>query len=263
MFFCCVLSFIIAVPCLGWGQSTDVLPGGIFQRIREGQGVFNHGSRDITPEGIAVSVDLCPSTKPWHRALFEKFVMLGEMLHKPLPVAVAVSGRWMQRYPEALRQMIQWDREKKLVISWVNHSDTHPVKGGFLVNPRVDFTAEVETQARRMRRNGIFNTPFFRFPGLIYDLSRIRELGGMGFIALGADAWLAKGQRVRNGSIILVHGNGNEKRGVRLLFRYFKRKEKAILAGQLRILSLEELLRESARVQPDLQFISWTHPASK
>jgi len=239
------------------------LPVGIFQRIREGQGVFNHGSRYLTPEGVAVSVDLCPSTKPWNRALFERLVMLGEILHKPLPVAVAVSGLWMQRYPEALRQMIQWDREKKLVISWVNHSDTHPVKGGFLVNPRVDFTAEVETQARRMRRSGIFNTPFFRFPGLIYDLSRLRELGGMGFVALGADAWLAKGQRVLNGSIILVHGNGNEKRGVRLLFRYLKRNEKAIIAGHLRILSLEELLRESARVQPDLQFISWTHPVSK
>jgi len=241
----------------------DVLPVGIFQRIREGQGVFNHGSRYLMPEGVAVSVDLCPSTKPWNQALFERLVMLGEILHKPLPVAVAVSGLWMQRYPEALRQMIQWDREKKLVISWVNHSDTHPVKGGFLVNPRVDFTAEVETQARRMRRSGIFNTPFFRFPGLIYDLSRLRELGGMGFVALGADAWLAKGQRVLNGSIILVHGNGNEKRGVRLLFRYLKRNEKSIIAGHLRILSLEELLRESARVQPDLQFISWTHPVSK
>ncbi len=259
------LMFLMAVfiPSQARGQSPDVTLQSVIQRIREGRGILNHGSRRLSPEAIAISIDLCPSTKLWNLPLFERLVALGKMLHTPLPIAVAVSGRWMQRYPKALKQMIQWNKEGELSISWVNHSDTHPVRGGFLVNPRVDFTGEVENQAACMRRNGIFNTPFFRFPGLVFNSVRLKQLGGMGFVALGADAWLAKGQRVRNGSIILVHGNGNEKRGVRLLFRYITRKEKAILAGQLRVVSLEDLLIESVKIEPDLHFISWSHPVSK
>ncbi len=33
-------------------------------------------------------------------------------------------------------------------------------------------------------------------------------------IALGADAWLALGQRPRPGSVVLVHANGNEPFGL-------------------------------------------------
>jgi len=235
----------------------------VYKQIAQGPGVFNHGSRRISPPGFAVTTDLCPSTKPWNRSLYEMLVALGEKLHKPLPVGIAVSGRWMERYPESLKQMIKWDKEGKLAITWINHSDTHPVKGNFLVNPKVDFTQEVEAQAARMRKAGIYNAPFFRFPGLIYNFTRLRQLSGMEYIAIGADAWLAKGQRVRNGAIILVHGNGNEKFGVRLLKIYLGLKEKKILAGKLRILSLKELLKESAEAEPELQFISWVQPKTK
>jgi hypothetical protein len=245
------------------GQTLNPLRERTYKYIAREAGVFNHGSRRLSPAGIAITTDLCPSTKPWNRSLYEGLVALGEKRHKPFPVGIAVSGRWMQRYPKALARMIQWDREGKLAITWINHSDTHPVKGNFLVNPNVDFTKEVETQAIRMRDKGIFNSPYFRFPGLIFNFGRLRELAGMRYIAVGSDAWLAKGQRVRNGSIILVHGNGNEKFGVRLLFIYLKLKEKDILQGNLRILSLDNLLMESAHIDPQLKFISRTQPASE
>ncbi len=239
------------------------LPRRFVRRVLAGPGVFDHGSRKISPPGIAITTDLCPSTKPWNRRLYETLVALGKKLGRPLPVGVAVSGRWMERYPAALSQMIQWDREGTLAITWINHSDTHPVKGNFLVNPRVDFTKEVEAQAARMRKAGIFNSPYFRFPGLVYDFTRLRQLSGMGYMAVGADAWLAKGQRVRNGSILLVHGNGNEKLGVTLLRAFLRHKERDILTGKLRILSLNELLKESAVTDPRLQFISWVQPKSR
>ncbi len=244
-------------------QSSDAVVTTLFARIRQGEGVFNHGSRRISPPGFAITTDLCPSSKPWNRALYEMLVVFGAKLHRPLPVGIAVSGRWMERYPQALAQLVHWDREKKLAITWINHSDTHPVRGNFLVNPRVDFTREVEVQVARMRKAGIYNSPYFRFPGLIFNYTRLRQLSGMGYVAVGADAWLAKGQRVRNGSIILVHGNGNEKFGVRLLGIFLKRKEREILSGKRRVLSLNDLLRESAKVEPGLQFISWIHPKSK
>ncbi|RTZ89422.1 MAG: hypothetical protein DSY91_07830 [Deltaproteobacteria bacterium] len=235
----------------------------IYKTILQGPGVFSHGSRKLSPPGIAITTDLCPSTKAWNRGLYEKLVALGEKLHKPLPVGIAVSGRWMERYPQALAQLIKWDKEGKLAITWINHSDTHPVRGNFLVNPKVDFTKEVENQVARMRRAGIFNSRYFRFPGLVFDFARLRQLSTMGYVAVGADAWLAKGQRVRNGSIILVHGNGNEKMGVWILDAYLKLKEGDFVSGKLRILSLNALLLESAKAEPELQFISWIQPKSR
>ncbi len=265
--------WVVSIACLAlfvWGGAGNVRGAppemardAILRRIAQGPGVFDHGSRKLSPPAFAITTDLCPSTKPWNRLLYEKLVALGEKLHKPLPVGIAVSGLWMKSYPDALDRLRRWDEEGKLAITWINHSDTHPVKGNFLVNPRVDFTKEVEVQANRMRAAKIFNSPYFRFPGLIYDFARLRQLSEMGYIAVGADAWLAKGQRVRNGSIILVHGNGNEKFGVRLLGLFLKFKEKDILAGKWRVLSLDELLKESAKVDPELQFISWVQPKSK
>ena len=259
----CLVLFVGILPSKVQGQSPNMTLMAVFKQIAQGPGVFDHGSRKISPPGFAITTDLCPSTKPWNRPLYEMLVSLGEKLHRPLPIGVAVSGRWMERYPKALAQLTRWDTEKKLAITWINHSDTHPVKGNFLVNPRVDFTKEVEVQAARMRAAKIFNSPYFRFPGLIFNFTRLRQLSGMGYIAVGADAWLAKGQRVRNGSIVLVHGNGNEKFGVRLLKIFLRLKEKDILSGKLRVLSLNELLEESARVDPELQFISWVQPKSK
>ncbi|KJV78934.1 hypothetical protein RMAECT_0691 [Rickettsia rhipicephali str. Ect] len=39
----------------------------------------------------------------------------------------------------------------------------------------------------------------------------------MGFIPLGSNVWLAKGEKVQNGSFILVHGNSNKKAGIDLI----------------------------------------------
>ncbi len=260
-----VLLLVMACPALTRAANVnrDPLFRDVVKRILEGPGVFNHGSRRISPPGFAITTDLCPSTKPWNRGLYEALVALGRKLGKPLPVGIAISGRWMERYPKALAQLVRWNKEGKLAITWINHSDTHPVRGNFLVNPKVDFTKEVEVQANRMRAAKIYNSPFFRFPGLIFNFSRMRQLSGMGYVAVGADAWLAKGERVRNGSIILVHGNGNEKFGVRLLKAFLRLKEKEILTGKWRVLSLEKLLTESARVDPGLQFISWVQPKSR
>ena len=49
-------------------------------------------------------------------------------------------------------------------------------------------------------------------------LGRLGEqLDGLGLIPLGSDAWLAKNEWPREGSIVLVHANGNEPLGVRRL----------------------------------------------
>jgi peptidoglycan/xylan/chitin deacetylase (PgdA/CDA1 family) len=83
-----------------------------------------------------------------------------------------------------------------------------------LNNPTVNFTAEVVGNIKVMEKYGLKPSKYFRFPGLRHNAERLKELKAMGYINLDADAWLGKGQPIRNGAIVLIHGNGNEKPGV-------------------------------------------------
>ena len=53
---------------------------------------------------------------------------------------------------------------------------------------------------------------FFRFPGLVSSDPLMQAVSQFHLITLGADAWLALGQKPGHGSIVLVHPNGNEPR---------------------------------------------------
>lgn len=47
-------------------------------------------------------------------------------------------------------------------------------------------------------------------PGLRHNRQRLGQLARLGYVALDANAWLSKGQKIRDGAIILVHGNGDD-----------------------------------------------------
>jgi len=51
-------------------------------------------------------------------------------------------------------------------------------------------------------------------------------------IPIGTDAWLAKGQQAENGSIVLIHGNGNEPVGVNDFIKLLQSKTQAIAKKQ-------------------------------
>jgi hypothetical protein len=53
-------------------------------------------------------------------------------------------------------------------------------------------------------------------------LSITQELG---LIPLGSNAWLNKGEKPQPGSIVLIHGNGNEPRGVHLFMKALEQKK--------------------------------------
>jgi hypothetical protein len=57
---------------------------------------------------------------------------------------------------------------------------------------------------------------FFRFPGLVSDAKTVQAIHDLGLITIGSDTWIAKGQKVKEGSIILLHGNKNEPKGVEM-----------------------------------------------
>jgi hypothetical protein len=53
----------------------------------------------------------------------------------------------------------------------------------------------------------------------------VRRQIEFGLIPTGSDAWLAKGQPATPGSIVLIHGNGNEPAGVEDFLELLRREQ--------------------------------------
>ncbi|MDO7744704.1 MAG: polysaccharide deacetylase, partial [Pedobacter sp.] len=81
---------------------------------------------------------------------------------------------------------------------------------------------------------------FFRFPGLVSDQQVADKVLAYGIIPVGSDAWLAKGQQPSAGSIVLIHGNGNEPVGVADFIKLLKSKSPAIMGKQWLMYDLTE-----------------------
>jgi hypothetical protein len=190
----------------------------------------NHGMVHADPsvQGVFLTVDMCPSSKPFEKAFFEFLADLSGELGKGTPVAVAVSGNWLLNHREEFQWILGRIREGKIAVTWVNHSFSHPFYPGtpldrnFLLTPGTDFDHEVLETERVLLENGETPSPFFRFPGLVADGTLVKKLRRMSLIPVGSDAWLAKGELPKGGSIILVHGNGNEPSGIRIVLQLLK-----------------------------------------
>ena len=94
-----------------------------------------------------------------------------------------------------------------------------PNERNFLLTEGVDPDAEILDTERLLIANGQTPSLFFRFPGLISSAPLMQAVRRHHLISLGADAWLALGQRPGEGSIILVHPNGNEETGLAMFDR--------------------------------------------
>jgi len=183
-------------------------------------------------DGVFLTLDLCPSTSPFDRALIEELVdRVGRRAR--VPVGVSVSGRWIVRHP----QEFKWLRERSytggagLEITWINHAywhpydpeETHPERN-FLLTPGTPVRAEILKTEQLLLEHGELPHPFFRFPGLIADERLMRALRQFSLVPLGADAILGSHELPRAGSIVLVHVNGNDPIGVASLRRLLSRK---------------------------------------
>ena len=132
-------------------------------------------------------------------------------------------------------------------MTFVNHSDTHPVgeRGDFLNNAGVDFEVEILNAEMTLLLRGAVPSPFFRFPGLVHSTARLEALKKYGLISVDADHWPGRDHvaedRVPEG-ILLVHGNGNERAGVNWFFEMIRRTGLAeqLRDGARRVLSLAE-----------------------
>jgi hypothetical protein len=171
-------------------------------------------------KGVVLTIDLCPSLRPLDRTLFTAIVATFAPEEKPVPLGIAITGRWMLQHAADLAWLAKLEQDHEIAVTWINHSFNHrysagvPLSKNFLLEPGTNTDVEVLNTEAAMIDHGLQPSIFFRFPGLISDARLVGRVTSYGLIAVGSDAWLAKGQTPSSGSIVLVHGNGNEPIGI-------------------------------------------------
>lgn len=182
-------------------------------------------------KGIVLTIDLCPSHKPLDRVIFTSLMRQLRQRETPIPLALSVTGVWMREHPDDLDWLKARQASGLLNITWINHSFNHrvsptlPLYENFLLEPGTNLADEVLKNEIAMIENGLTPSVFFRFPGLISSQALVDRITAFGLIVVGSDAWLAKGQQPGMGSIVLIHGNGNEPVGVQDFMKLLRSKQ--------------------------------------
>ena len=172
-------------------------------------------------KGVTLTIDLCPSHKPLDRIIFTSLFNEFGKTEKPVPIALSITGRFMLTHSEDLLWLKDLIVSGDISVTWINHTYNHqynpkvPIKENFLLEPNTDLNFEILGTEIALLQHGFLSSVFFRFPGLVSDTNIVDSVLEYGLIPIGSDAWLAKGQSVQAGSIVLIHGNGNEPIGVK------------------------------------------------
>jgi hypothetical protein len=189
-------------------------PGLVHRGFLQNAGLTHGGGR----RGDFVTGDLCPSQKPLDRTFF---MALGAASPRA-PVALSISGLWLIHHFDDFRWLVDQRNAGALNILWTNHTYHHPYHrklpddANFLLSKGVDPEEEILDTERLLIANGETPSLFFRFPGLISSDPLMQAVSQFHLVTLGADAWLALGEKPGRGSIVLVHPNGNEPKGLTL-----------------------------------------------
>ena len=84
-------------------------------------------------------------------------------------------------------------------------------------------------------------------PGLVSDSNIFDKVISYGLIPIGSDAWLAKNQIPGQGSIVLIHGNGNEPVGIEKFFKLLAAEKNNIRTKNWLLFDLRENVSEEAK----------------
>jgi len=197
-------------------------------------------------KGIDLTIDLCPSHRPLDRIVFTDLIKEVAKIEQPVPLSVSITGRWINMHPGDLNWLDSLVKAGDLSIVWINHTYNHnvaknvPLTQNFILEPGTDINAEVLNTEIAMMEKKIIPSIFFRFPGLVSDKAVFNKILNLGLIPVGSDAWLAKGQWPTNGSIVLIHANGNEPIGIHDFIELLKKEQAAVLSKQWELFDLRE-----------------------
>ncbi len=186
----------------------------------------NSGITSIA-KGYTLTTDLCPSNKKG----FEERLYIALMKHfkKPVPVTLFITKRWIIKHKNSFDKLKKWDKEGLLKISWGNHTAKHlffshrDLEHNFVLSDKENLTKDILDLEIYLLKNGIVPSLFFRFPGLVSSKKKVLEVSNLGLIVIGTNCWLAKNQHLKNGSIVLLHGNKNEPKGVNIFLKILNR----------------------------------------
>lgn len=201
-------------------------------------------------KGVALTIDLCPSHKNLDRVIFQSLMDEFKKIERPIPIAISVSGNWILKHQGDLSWLKELILQKEIDVTWINHTYHHevnnlPLAENFLLAKGTDLDVEVLDNEKLMLQNGLVPSIFFRFPGLVSDQSVVEKIVAYGLIPVGSDAWLAKGQQPNAGSIVLIHGNGNEEIGVKDFIQLLKNKQVDVKNKQWLMFDLRQGLEKS------------------
>ena len=201
-------------------------------------------------QGITLTIDLCPSHKPLDKSIFSSLIAAYAKIEQPEPVALSISGKFLLTHQNDIDWLKQLEKDGQIKITWINHTFTHyynpkePLADNFLLKPGTNISYEVLTLEKALLNNDLLPSVFFRFPGLVSDNAVVQNITNFGLIPIGSDAWLAKGQAANNGSIVLIHGNGNEPLGVQDFIKLLNRNKNKVLKQQWLMYDLGETVKD-------------------
>lgn len=171
-------------------------------------------------KGITLTIDLCPSHKGLDKDIFTSLTGAFKNIERPIPVALSLTGKFLLTHEDDIHWLKGLVSSGQITITWINHTYHHhyspatPIRHNFLLEPETDLQSELLLLESTMLEQGLMPSVFFRFPGLVSSQQLVNKVTSYGLITIGSDAWLAKGQQAQPGSLVLIHGNGNEPIGV-------------------------------------------------
>ena len=205
--------------------------GRVFKRLADlatHSAAIDHGPRAELPRRVSVTVDLCWSLRPFERDFF-RFVPRVAKLNGDAWITLFVTGRWLEQHPEEVESLIALAREPGVGVTWALHSWVHPKQPPFMneYSPEQVRDDNLRVEAELLRW-GIVPSIFYRFPGLVHDEPRLRAMLDLDVISVDCDSWIAWISPERpphhlwpsDGSIVLIHGNGNEPEGIPRLYEW-------------------------------------------
>lgn len=201
-------------------------------------------------KGITLTIDLCPSHKPLDRIIFKSLISEFQKTEKPIPIALSITGRFMVTHSEDLMWLKNLVTTGEISVTWINHTYNHhynpkvPLKDNFLLEPNTDFNFEILGTEIALFQYRLLFSVFFRFPGLVSDQQIVDKVIEYGLIPIGSDAWLAKGQPVYNGSIVLIHGNGNEPLGIKDFITLIHNEKSSVMKKEWLLYDLRESVED-------------------
>lgn len=185
-------------------------------------------TKDLKTKNTYLTVDLCPSSKPYDQSFFQYLAKYHDAKGESFPVAIAISGGWMLNHKEELKEILDLQKAGKIQITWVNHTRHHPYSHGksyehnFLLSENVDPQTEILDQEQVMLAHGLLPSIFVRYPGLVSDKNLVELTRSLGLVPIGSQSWIRITNSFNAGDILLLHGNGNEVKGLIAFYELVK-----------------------------------------